>query len=67
MTRECCRIISQILAKVEKILEDSLDSISKSSPSVKIQIIGGKVSMMCKGKTLLGDVSKLFVSFSKVC
>ena len=29
--------------KVEKILEDSLDSIPSPSPSVKIQIIGGKV------------------------
>ena len=29
--------------KVEKIEEDDLDSIPKTSPSVKIQIIGGKV------------------------
>ena len=29
--------------KVEKIYEDSLDSIPSPSPSVKIQIIGGKV------------------------
>ena len=28
-------------SKVEKILEDRLKSISSSSPSVKIQIIGG--------------------------
>ena len=40
-----------VLSKVEKIQEDSLDSIS--SPSVKVQTIGGK------GKTLLGDVNKL--------
>ena len=45
--------------KIEKIKEDSLDSIS--SPSVKIQIMGRKVSLSCKGKTLLGDVKKLFV------
>ena len=32
-----------ILDKVEKILEDSLDSNPSPSPSVKIQIIGGKV------------------------
>ena len=31
------------------------------SPSVKIQIIGGKIYLRCKGKTLLGDVNKLFV------
>ena len=43
--------------KVKKILEDSLDSIP--SPSVKIQIMGGKVGMRCKGKTLLGVVNKL--------
>ena len=45
--------------KVEKILKGSLDSIP--SPSVKIQIMGGKVCLRCKGKTLLGDVNKLFV------
>ena len=48
-----------VLFKVEKIQEDSLDSIS--SPSVKIQIIGGKVYLSCKGKTLLCNVNKLFV------
>ena len=31
------------IVKVEKIYEDSLDSIPSPSPSVKIQIIGGKV------------------------
>jgi hypothetical protein len=41
------------LINVEKIKENSLDSISSPSPSVKIQIIGGK--------TLLGDVNKFFV------
>ena len=34
--------------KVEKILKSSLDSIP--SPLVKIQIMGGKVGMRCKGK-----------------
>ena len=38
-----CVTLSIILVKVEKIYEDSLDSISSPSPSVKIQIIGGKV------------------------
>ena len=36
--------------KVEKILKGSLDSIS--SPSMKIQIMGEKVCLRCKGKTL---------------
>ena len=40
------------IVKVEKLQEDSLDSIP--SPSVKIQIIGGKVCLRCKGKTLPG-------------
>ena len=44
--------------KVEKILKVSLDLIP--SPSAKIQIMGGKVCLRCKGKTLLGDVNKLF-------
>ena len=43
--------------KVEKILKGSLDLIP--SPSVKIQIMGGKVCLRCKGKTLLGIVNKL--------
>ena len=47
--------------KVEKILKGSLDSISSPSSSVKIQIIGGKVCLRCRGKTLLGIVHKLFV------
>ena len=45
--------------KVEKILKDRLDSIPSPSPSVKIQIMGGKVGLGCKGKTLLGAVNKL--------
>ena len=43
--------------KVEKILKGSLNSIF--SPSLKIQIMGGKNCLMCKGKTLLGVVNKL--------
>ena len=46
-----------VVHKVEKILEGSLDWIP--SPSVKIQIMGGKVGLRCKGKTLLGVVNKL--------
>ena len=40
--------------KVEKILKGSLDWIPSASPSVKIQIVGGKICSRCKGKTLLG-------------
>ena len=36
--------------KVENILKGSLDSISSPSSSVKIQIMGGKVCLRCKGK-----------------
>ena len=43
--------------KVEKILKGSLNLIPSPIPSVKIQIIGGKVYL----KTLLADVNKLFV------
>ena len=45
------------LFKVEKILKGRLDLIP--SPSVKIQIMGGKVYFKCKSKTLMGDVNKL--------
>ena len=44
--------------KVEKFLKGSLDSIPSPSHSVKIQIIGGKVCLRCKGKTL-GVVNKI--------
>ena len=52
--------VFRIFRKVKKILKGSLDSISSPSPSVKIQIMGGKVCLRCKGKTLLGIVNKLF-------
>ena len=42
-----------------KILKGSLDSIPSPSPSVQIQIMGGKSCLSCKGKTLLGVVNKL--------
>ena len=38
-----------------------MDSIPSTSPSVKIQIIGRKVCLRCKGQTLLYVVNKLFV------
>jgi hypothetical protein len=43
-----------LILKVEKILKGSLESITSSSPSVKTQIMCGKVCLRCKGKTLLG-------------
>ena len=43
--------------KVEKTIKGSLDSIP--SPSVKIQIMGGKNCLRCKGRTLLGIVNTL--------
>ena len=41
--------------KVEKILKGSLYLIQSPSPSVKIQIMGRKSCLRCKGKTLLGE------------
>ena len=52
---------SMAYSKLEKILKGSMDLIS--SPSVKIETIGGKVCLRRKGKTLLGIVNKLFVKF----
>ena len=49
-TRQC---------KVENILKVSLDLTPSPTPSVKFQIMGGKVSLRSKGKTLLGVVNKL--------
>ena len=51
------RCISQV--KVEIILKGSLASIPSPLPSVKIQIMGWKVCLRCKGKTLLGVVNQL--------
>ena len=51
-----------LLFKVEKILKGSLDSILSPSPSVKIQIMGKKTSLRCKGETLLGVVNKLLIT-----
>ena len=46
------------LFKLKHILKGNLDSIPSPSPSVKIQIMGGKVCLRCKGKTLLDVVNK---------
>ena len=48
--------------KVEKILKGSLHANPSPSPSVKIQIMGGRVCLRCEGKTLLGVVNKVFVT-----
>ena len=58
--------------KVETILKGSLDLIPSPSPSVKSQIMGVKVCLRFKGKTLLGIVSKLlkikkFVDITQQC
>ena len=45
--------------KVEKILKGRLHLIPPPSSSAKIEIMGGKVCLMCKGKTVLGIVNKL--------
>ena len=47
--------------KIKTILKVNMDSIPSPSPLVNIQIMDGKVWLRYKGKTLLGDVSKLFV------
>ena len=52
-------VTQKVIVKVEKILKGSLDSIPSPSPSMKIQITGGKVCLRCKGKTLLGVVNKV--------
>ena len=43
--------------KLEKKLKGSLDLIQSPSPSVKIQIMGGKVCLRCNGITLLDVVT----------
>ena len=52
---KCCDNADKF--KVRKILKDSLDLIH--SPSVKIQIMDGKICLRCKGETFLGAVNKL--------
>ena len=51
--------------KVGKILKGNLDSIPSPSLSVKIQIMGGKICLRCKGKTLLDFVDNSLKQ--KVC
>ena len=56
--------VTRLFVKVEKILKVSLDLFLSPSPSVKIQIMGRKVCLRCKGKTLLGIVNKLLKTTS---
>ena len=64
-------IVSTTNFKVEIFLKGSLDLIPSPSPSVKIQIMSGKVCLRCKGKTFeykkFVDIpsSKLFLKFSQ--
>ena len=54
--------------KVEKILKGSPVLIPSPSPLVKIQIMGGKICLRCKGKTLLGIVCiQKFVDITQQC
>jgi hypothetical protein len=46
--------------KAEKILKGSLHSIPSPKPSVKVQIMGGKVCSKYKGKTLLRRCRQTF-------
>ena len=46
-------------SKVENILKGSLDPITSPSTSVKVQIMGWKICLRYKRKTLLGLVNKL--------
>ena len=52
-------LFSNLTYKVEHILNGGLVSIPSPSPLVKIQTMGEKVCLRCKGKTLLGVVNKL--------
>ena len=67
---ECKRKI--VCAKVETILKGSLDLIPPPSPSMKIQIMSGKVCLRCKSKALVGVVNKplktkKFVDITQQC
>ena len=53
--------------KEEKILEGSLDSIPSPSPSVKIQINGGKVCLRCKAKDCWAFCFQKFVDNVQQC
>ena len=50
----------RLVGKVENILKGSLDSIPSPSPSVKIQIMGRKFWVRCKGKSLQNITQQWF-------
>ena len=52
-------ILIQILDRLESFFKDNLDVIPSTPPSVKIQIMGGKVCLRRRGKKLLGAIKKL--------
>ena len=52
-------VVTWVTDKIENVLKGRLYSIPTSSTSVKIQIMGKKICLRCKGKTLLGVVNKL--------
>ena len=53
-------LLSSAYSKVEDILKGSLDLISSHSPSVKLQIMGGKVGFGCKAKNIAGRCQQIF-------
>ena len=60
------------VSKVENILKCSLDSIPSPSPSVKIQIMVGKVCLRCKRQNIVGPFqqtfeNKKFVDITQQC
>ena len=61
-------IINLFIYKVENILKGSLDTIPSPSPSVKIQIMGGKVCLRCKaGHCQQTFENKKFVDITQQC
>ena len=53
----CCGTYMEQYIRIEQILKGSLDSVL--SPSVKIQVMGRKVCLSCKGQTLVDVVNTL--------
>ena len=53
--------------KVENNLKGSLDSIPSPSPSVKIQINGGKVCLRCKANDCWAFCFQKFVDINQNC
>ena len=73
-TKEQKHLEEEQKSKVEKTIKGSLDSIPSPSPSVNIQIMGGKVCLRCIGRTLPPEVvktllkqRKMLTSPNKVC